>query len=158
MLTCLTERIEYRDLWEARFGVTIRALLSIGVRNRTPYFPCWTRKLESCSPLSFLIDSLHNVTMLLQIPATIPLSLTTLVSCSSYPNVSTAGGGPPNSPIPAEMSTNGVKAVQLTQFLENLEDSFFSAGSRNLSKWDTKEYPNSSLDTASIINVISCLA
>jgi hypothetical protein len=96
--------------------------------------------------------------MLLQISATIPLFFAALASCAPYPNTSIAGGGPPNSPLPAEISVNGAKDVQLTQFLKNLEVSFFSAGSTNLSKWDTEGYSNSSINTVNRISAVSCLS
>jgi hypothetical protein len=59
-----------------------------------------------------------------------------LASCAPCPDAATAGGGPPNSPVPAEISVNGAKDIQSAQFLENLVVSFFSAGSANLSMWD----------------------
>jgi len=93
--------------------------------------------------------------MLLQTFA-ISLCFGVLASCAPCLDAEiTAGGGPPNSPIPAEISVNGAKDIQLTQFLENLEVSFFSAGSANLSTWGTDGYSNSSLDTVNRIAAVS---
>ena len=92
--------------------------------------------------------------MLLEIFAAISLSFATLSSCAPCPDIEVAGGGPPNSPVPAEISVSGAKDVQLTQF-ENLEVSFFSTASTNLSNWDTKGYSNSSLDTVNRITAVS---
>jgi hypothetical protein len=79
-----------------------------------------------------------------------------LASCAPCPDPeSTAGGGPPNSPLPAEISINGAKDIQLTQFLENLEVSFFSAGSANLSMWGADSFSNSSMDTVNRIAAVS---
>ncbi|KAF2260222.1 hypothetical protein CC78DRAFT_547702 [Lojkania enalia] len=89
--------------------------------------------------------------MLLRIFAAISLSFATFARCAPFPDIGIAGGGPPNSPVPVEISVNGAKDVQLTQFLENLEVSFFSAASTNLSTWDTTAYSNSSIDTVNRI-------
>ncbi len=94
--------------------------------------------------------------MFLQIFAAVSLSLATFASCTPLPDTNIAGGGLPNSPLPAEISVNGAKDIQLTQFLENLEVSFFSAGSANLSQWNTEGYSNSSIDTVSRIAAVSC--
>ena len=79
-----------------------------------------------------------------------------LASCTPYSDAATtAGGGPPNSPVPAEISVSGAKDIQLTEFLENLEVSFFSAGSANLSNWGTDGYSNSSINTVNRIAAVS---
>ena len=89
----------------------------------------------------------------------VSLCFAVLASCAPCPDTeSTAGGGPPNSPLPAEISINGVKDIQLAQFLENLEVSFFSAGSANLSKWGTNGFSNSSMDTVNRITAVSFLS
>ena len=75
--------------------------------------------------------------MLLHMFAAVSLSFATLARCAPRPDIGIAGGGPSNSPVPVEISVSGAKDVQLTQFLENLEVSFFSAASTNLSNWDT---------------------
>jgi hypothetical protein len=93
--------------------------------------------------------------MLLHIFAAISLSFATFARCAPFPDIGIAGGGPPNSPVPVEISVSGAKDVQLTQFLENLEVSFFSAASTNLSNWDTAGYSNSSLDTVNRITAVS---
>jgi hypothetical protein len=93
--------------------------------------------------------------MLLHIFAAISLSFATLASCAPCPATEVAGGGPPNSPVPAEISVSGAKDVQLTQFLENLEVQFFSAASTNLTNWETEGYSNSSLDTVNRITAVS---
>jgi hypothetical protein len=95
--------------------------------------------------------------MLLRSFATIALSFATFARCAPFPfpDIGIAGGGPPNSPVPVEISVSGAKDVQLTQFLENLEVSFFYAASTNLSNWDTAGYSNSSLDTVNRITAVS---
>jgi hypothetical protein len=93
--------------------------------------------------------------MLLHIFATISLSFATFARCAPFPDIGIAGGGFPNSPVPVEISVSGAKDVQLTQFLENLKVSFFSAASTNLSIWDTEGYSNNSLDTMNRIAAVS---
>ena len=86
---------------------------------------------------------------------TISLCFGLLASCAPYPDTATAGGGPPNSPVPAEISVNGAKEIQSAQFLENLVVSFFSADSANLSVWRTDGYSNSSINTVNRITAVS---
>ncbi|KAH8726694.1 ferritin-like domain-containing protein [Phaeosphaeriaceae sp. PMI808] len=89
--------------------------------------------------------------MLLHIFAIISLSLATFARCAPFLDIGIAGGGLPNSPLPVEISVGGAKDVQLTQFLENLEVSFFSAASTNLSIWGNEGYSNNSLGTVNRI-------
>ena len=93
--------------------------------------------------------------MLLRVVATIALSFAAVARCAPSPDIWIAGGGTPNSPVPVEVSVAGAKDVQLTQFLENLEFSFFSAASTNLSNWGSQGYSNSSIDTLNRIAAVS---
>ncbi len=40
----------------------------------------------------------------------------------------------PNSTLPAVISDHGIKEIQVAQFLKNLEVSFFTGGSTNITK------------------------
>lgn len=77
----------------------------------------------------------------LQVPGLIfsVLSLTLCGSTSAtplYPKlIITAGGGLPNTTLPATVSQSWLKEIQLAKFLESLEVSFFTAGSANITKW-----------------------
>ncbi|KKY22686.1 putative sexual development protein [Phaeomoniella chlamydospora] len=59
--------------------------------------------------------------------------------------VAIAGGGPPDSEIPAVLSTNAAKELQLALFLENLEVSFFNMGLTNFTESNANGYPNDTL-------------
>ncbi|KAF2181008.1 hypothetical protein K469DRAFT_692524 [Zopfia rhizophila CBS 207.26] len=68
--------------------------------------------------------------------------------------INTAGGGLPNTTLPAAVSEGGIKEIQLAQFLENLEVSFFTAGSANITKWGTNGYSNDSIEIVSKIAAV----
>ncbi|KAI9805237.1 MAG: hypothetical protein M1833_005690 [Piccolia ochrophora] len=55
-----------------------------------------------------------------------------------------AGGGVPNAPLPPSLSPSVVQGFQLANFLENLEENFYTAGFKNLTRDDfgTKEVPS----------------
>jgi hypothetical protein len=95
--------------------------------------------------------------MLIQTFSALSLTLATLVSSAPcLETATTAGGGvPPAGILPAEISDFGIKNIQLTQFLENLEVSFFSAGSANISEWGADGFANSSIDTVIRVAAVS---
>jgi hypothetical protein len=94
--------------------------------------------------------------MLIQTLTLISVFLATFTSCTPCPQTEgVAGGGLPNSALPAEISRNGIKDIQLAQFLENLDISFFTVGSINISTWGTGGYPNSSMDGIKRIAAVS---
>jgi hypothetical protein len=96
--------------------------------------------------------------MLIQIQTLTFICLAALTSCTVCSQTkSLAGGGLPNGALPAEVSRSGIKDIQLAQFLENLEASFFSAGSANISKWGTGGYPNNSIDIIEQISAVSAI-
>jgi hypothetical protein len=75
-----------------------------------------------------------------------------------YPKtINVAGGGLPNSKLPIVVSESGIRDIQLAQFLENLEVSFFTAGSSNITKWGTSGYSNDSIEIVSKIAAVSAL-
>jgi hypothetical protein len=45
-------------------------------------------------------------------------------------------------PLPTTLSPSGLKEIKLAQFLKNLEFSFFTAGSVNISEWGSNGYSN----------------
>lgn len=49
--------------------------------------------------------------------------------------IQNTGDGLPNMTSPRILSLNGIKEIQLAQFLENLKISFFSQGLKNFSSW-----------------------
>ncbi|KAF2186049.1 hypothetical protein K469DRAFT_687464 [Zopfia rhizophila CBS 207.26] len=63
----------------------------------------------------------------------------------------TAGGELPNTTLPAAISGSGIQEIQLAQFLENLEVSFFTVNSANIKKWDRGGYSNDSIEIVSKI-------
>ena len=97
----------------------------------------------------------RNLSTMLLLFAIISFSFASFARCAPSLDIWTAGGGPPSSPVPDEVSVIGAKDVQLTQFLENLEVSFFSAASTNLSNWGPEGYPNSSIGILTRIAAVS---
>src|SRR4051794_32508497 len=94
--------------------------------------------------------------MVIQTLIFIFISLAALTNCTPCPQTEgIAGGGPPNSALPSQISRNGIKNIQLAQFIENMEASFFSTGSLNISDWGSDGYSNSSIDTINRIAAVS---
>lgn len=71
--------------------------------------------------------------------------------------ISTAGGGPPDSSLPAEISDDGINAIKLAAFLEQLEVSFFTKGSANISTWGTNGYSNITGEVVAKVAAVSLL-
>jgi hypothetical protein len=61
--------------------------------------------------------------------------------------VNIVGNGLPIGTLPTAISESGIKEIQLAQFLENLEVSFFTGGSANITKWGINGYSNNSIET-----------
>jgi hypothetical protein len=89
-----------------------------------------------CSLASFLIGACVNAT---------PLTSVT---------IEMAGGGLPNTTLPRIITTSGTREIQLAQFLENLEVSFFTQGVVNISSWGTSGYRNDSTKLLSRIAAV----
>lgn len=70
-------------------------------------------------------------------------------------SIDTAGGGPPNDGMPTMISAGAIKELQLANFLENMEVSFFNASLTNLTEWDTSRFPNDTLEVVSKIAAVS---
>lgn len=72
-------------------------------------------------------------------------------------SIDTAGGGPPNDGMPTVISAGAIKELQLANFLENMEVSFFNASLTNLTEWDTSRFPNDTIGVVSKIAAVSTL-
>jgi hypothetical protein len=66
----------------------------------------------------------------------------------------TAGGGPPNSDNPSLISAGAIKQIQLAQYLENLEVSFFSTGLANITEWGGNNFPNNAMEVIRKISAV----
>ena len=64
-------------------------------------------------------------------------------------SIETAGGGPPNNGMPTVISAGAIKELQLANFLENMEVSFFNASLTNLTEWDISRFPNNNIEVVS---------
>ena len=67
----------------------------------------------------------------------------------------TAGGGPPNAPLPATISDAAITAFQGVNFLENLEAAFFGEGLQNLTKWNDHGKLDSTVDVVTKVHAVS---
>lgn len=65
-----------------------------------------------------------------------------------------AGGGLPNTTLPSVITKRGMREIQLAQFLENLEVSFFTQGFTNITSWGTLGYRN---DSAKLVGKIAAV-
>jgi hypothetical protein len=69
--------------------------------------------------------------------------------------VDIAGSGLPIRTLPTAISESGIREIQLAQFFENLEVSFFTGGSGNITKWDIDGYSNNSIETVRKVVAVS---
>jgi hypothetical protein len=69
-----------------------------------------------------------------------------------------AGGGLPNGAFPTAISESGIKEIQLALFLENLEVSFFTGGSANITNWGIGGYSNDSIEIVRKVAAVSTLS
>lgn len=72
--------------------------------------------------------------------------------------VAMAGGGLPDITLPSTITAGGIKEIQLAQFLENLEVSYFRLGAANITKWGVSGYPNNSVEIVQRIAAVNELS
>lgn len=68
-----------------------------------------------------------------------------------------SGGDVPNTDLPTTVSEEGIREIQLAQFLENLEVSFFCAGLANITDWGANGYSNDSIEIVGKIAAVRIL-